>query len=156
MNEQDEKHLESVLRHIENVRENCELLATRLIENNKEDDFAIQLISNGQIHDNSKLKGIEWLYLRDGIEDVKFELALQQHVRTNPHHPEYFETIQDMPRIYLAEFVCDLKARSSEFGTDLLEYIKEKCCKRFKFCPQSKVYKQIKEFTDLLLDKKFA
>jgi hypothetical protein len=151
-------HLEDILRHIEHVRDDCNLLGHRLIDLG-EIDLGVDLIANGQVHDNSKLHGIELLYLNDDTKNTEpelFRMAWQQHVTTNPHHPEYWGSIDNVPRIFLAEWVCDCHARSSEFGTDLREWIKEQATKRFKLNTCGKTYKQIKEFLDLLLERKFT
>lgn len=155
---EDEKHLKSLLRHIESVRQSCILLGERIIESG-EDKLGIDLIANGQIHDASKFRGSEWLYLRadlTGTDKAKMlEQARNQHVKTNPHHPEYWGSIHEMPRVYLAEAVCDWSARSHEFGNDLREWIKNVATKKFDMTVQSKVYKQIKDFVDILLDPSF-
>lgn len=158
-NEIQVKRLKSVLRHISKVRENCELLAERLMEEGRV-DFALQLIQLGLVHDNSKLSGIEWEYLHSDVKENEetqslFFLAHRQHIHTNKHHPEYWGRIKNMPEIHLAEWVCDVATRASEFGTDLREWIKNDATKRFDFTLQSQVYKTIKYFVDLLLDPKF-
>jgi hypothetical protein len=61
-----------------------------------------------------------------------------------------------MPDVYLAECVMDWKERASEFGTDLRDWIKDKATRKFKFALQSKVYKEIKEYLDLVLEPKFS
>ena len=151
-------HLNNVLRHIENVKQNCELIAEKLIRNG-EFDLGKDLIQNSLIHDNSKLSGIEFLYLREEIKDSKpelFQAALLQHNNTNPHHPEFYVGgIKEMPRIFIAEMLADWKARSEEFGSDLMDWINESATKKFNFSKQCKIYKDIKDFVKLLLDKKF-
>jgi hypothetical protein len=156
-----DKRLENLLRHISHVRQNCELLGQRLIEKG-DSSMGLKLISNGQIHDNSKFFGIEWEYLNDGAwpyEDdgrkEMFAVALKQHVSTNPHHPEYWNGIKQMPPVYLAEMVCDWHARSSEQGSDLCEWVKDKATKRFRFTTRSNTYRHLKEFLDLLLEPRF-
>ena len=57
-----------------------------------------------------------------------------------------------MSREQIAEMVCDWSARSKERGTDLRVWIKEDATERFGFNLQSKCYKDIKFFVDLLLD----
>ena len=159
MTEADEKHLKNLLRHVDNVSDSCLLLGERLIEAG-EDELGLRLISNGYTHDHSKFSGIEWLYLRTenfGVEyDNLLAAAIRQHCTTNPHHPEYWHGIVHMPRIYLAEMVCDWSSRSHEFGNDLREWIKDKATKKFKMTVQSKVYKEIKGFVDMLLDPGFT
>ncbi len=151
------KRLSLLQRHISNVRTNTVLIGTKLIEK-EEKWLGLQLISNGEIHDNSKFHGIEWDYLHLDVkekEPEQFLFALQQHIQSNPHHPEYWGGIENMPRVYIAEMVTDWAARSSEFGNDLREWIKHDAIKQFKFTLQGRVYKEIKEFVDLLLEPKF-
>lgn len=149
--------LHTILRHIQGVQANCNELAFRLAANG-ENDFARQLIANGLVHDNSKLSGIEWECLHDDVSDELFQEALEHHRTTNEHHPEFWgaDGIHDMPRIYVAEMVCDWKQRSSEFGSDLMEWIDEKAKKKWDFDCRDKVGKEIREFTKLLLDKRFS
>lgn len=148
------KRLHTILRHINGVREDANELARRLVAVG-EIDFARNLIANAFDHDKSKLVGIEWEYLHDK-EHANFALALRQHVTTNPHHPEYWGSISAMPRIYIAEMVCDWKCRANEFGTDLRKWIMDDATKRWKFDSRSKVAKDIKYFVDLILDAKFT
>lgn len=155
------KRLEALIRHIDHVRNNCTYLGKKLIEQ-KEEELGYLLIANGYCHDQSKFHGIEWDSLW-GMEDAlkeeseeKFRAAHKQHVSTNKHHPEAWpDGIHSMDRLHIAEMVCDWAARSQEFGTDLRVWVKEKATKRFDFTFQSKVYKEIKFFIDLLLDKAF-
>lgn len=153
-----EKRLKYIVRHITHVQQSCTLLGERLIAS---DEKAIghDLIANGFIHDNSKLRGTEWLYLHDEVKDFApefFEAALHQHVHTNQHHPECWNGVTNMPRLYIAEMVCDWHARSSEFGTGLREYVRTTAVKRFGFKTQSKIYRDIKKYMDMLLDTAFS
>ena len=152
------KRREALMRHVDNVRSNCIHLGKKLIEN-KESELGHQLIANGYCHDASKFHGVEWEYMGDSAKEEfpdKFAAAHLQHVKTNKHHPEAWpDGIHSMDRLHIAEMVCDWAARSQEFGTDLRDWIKEKAVKRFDFTFQSKVYKEIKYFVDLLLDKAF-
>jgi hypothetical protein len=142
----------NLLRHIKNVQDNCLHLGLKLITLGEE-EFGKLLIANGQIHDNSKWKGVEWDHLESS--DPFLVKAIMQHSRTNPHHPEYWGSIQAMPEIYVAEMVCDWKARSSEFGTDLRNWIQECATKRYSFLMTDPVGLHIKKFLNLLLDKPF-
>lgn len=148
------KRLQCLLRHIENVREDCELLGARLIERG-EFDFGKTLIQHGQVHDNSKFSGIEWQEL-NGHHDFLLEEAIRVHVKNNPHHPEYWSGgIHEMERIYVAEMVCDWAARSSEFGTSFWGWTHNSATVKFGFTVRDKIYQDIREFADLLLDKPF-
>jgi hypothetical protein len=61
-----------------------------------------------------------------------------------------------MPDIYVAEMIADWKARSSEFGTSLREWIDNGAAARFGYTKEDKVYSVIMKFTSLLLDKPFT
>lgn len=145
--------IELVFSHIKNVQRNCYKLGIRLIKNG-EIELGRNLISNGQIHDNSKFKGIEFDHLFYG--DPMLEEVIKHHQSVNPHHPEYWGGIKNMPRVYIAEMVCDWYARSSEFGTGLREWIDAAALKKFNFSKEDGVYKQITEFIDLLLCPSFT
>lgn len=165
MADENSGRLERLLLHISNVRDNCWLIGRRLISTGQE-HLGLSLIANGQVHDHSKFKGIEWKYLNDGawprncedeLEDQMFKAALQQHVTTNKHHPEAWPGgINEMDELHIAEMVADWAARSSEQGTGLLEWVTEKAPERFKFSKHGSVYKAVRRFTDLLLEKKFT
>lgn len=142
----------SLLRHIKNVQSNAILLAERLIEKENKRELARQLIINSLQHDISKFQGIEWDYLlSDNIENLK--LAIDQHNRTNFHHPEHWDGVENMPDVFLAEMVVDWKSRSSELGTDFMKWVKEDAPKKFNYSTSGKVYKKIKYFAELLLDE---
>jgi hypothetical protein len=136
-------------------------LGERLIESG-EIAFGLALIANGLKHDQSKLHGIEWSFLmRVEKDDAKakdyLKIAWQQHVQTNEHHPEYWgeDGMSEMPRIFIAEMVCDWYARSQEMGTDLRGWIKDDATKKYDMSLQGKSYKQVKSFVDMLLDPEF-
>lgn len=152
------KHLKNLIRHIDNVRANCLKLGDILIDSG-EQSLGLDLIANGYVHDASKFHGIEWLYLNDDCKISNpelFEAAHKQHVTTNKHHPEaWVDGIQGMDRLHLAELTCDWAARSSEFGSDLRDFLKSKATKRFGMTIQSKTYKEIKDFIDMLLENPF-
>lgn len=153
------KRLFSVVKHVNGVGENGEIMAEKIIETAKtqEDlDFARRLIQATRKHDLSKFQGIEWEALHRGEDEEFLKIAIHQHQQTNPHHPEYFVGgISQMNDLQLAEMVCDWKARSTEMGTDLRTYIKERATARFGFTTRTAIYKKIKRFVDLLLDEQF-
>lgn len=117
-----QEKIEAVLEHIQNVQRNCYRLGLKLIKNG-EVELGRIIIANGQVHDNSKFKGIEFEHLFYG--DPLLTTVVKHHSTTNPHHPEYWGGIQNMPDVYLAEMVCDCAARSAEFGTDLRKWFSE-------------------------------
>lgn len=154
----DLQKLEELLSHIQKVQEGALRIGKHLIRNG-ESELGRTLIANSLVHDQSKFRGIEWDMISTVDSDLDKEirmLAVSQHNRTNKHHPEYWSSIHEMPEIYIAEMVCDWYARSSEFGTDLREWVKESATKRFNFTTQQKVWKIIKKYIDIVLEKPFS
>ncbi len=145
--------IDSVLNHIKNVQRNCYKLGLKLIRIG-ETEFGRNLIANGQIHDNSKFKGIEFEELFSECDLL--ETAVKHHNTTNYHHPECWGSIQKMPDIYLAEFVCDTSARSSEFGSDIKQWMREKATIKYGFEMTDEVGRKITYYLDLLLEKPFV
>ena len=155
--------IHALTRHIRNVEDNCLLLGTKLIVKG-EIELGRGLIANGFVHDASKFSGIEFENLAYSTSEntkeenakLKMRMAIHHHQSTNKHHPEsWYGGIKEMPDVYLAELVCDWKSRSEEFGTDLRNWIDEFATKRWDFNETDEVYKQIKEFVDLLCEKPF-
>lgn len=144
--------IEAVLEHIQNVQRNCYKLGLRMIKNNQVELGRI-LIANGQIHDNSKFKGIEFRDLFPGSPILGN--VVQHHAETNPHHPEYWGGIHNMPDVYLAEMVCDCAARSAEFGTDLRKWMEEVATKKYGFEMHDRVGTTITVFINNLLTPSF-
>jgi hypothetical protein len=152
--------IHGISRHIRNVEDNCLILGEKLIERG-EIDLGHKLIANGFVHDASKFSGIEWDHMAPGqatAEEgakLKLKLAVQHHRRINPHHVEYWGSIQQMPRLYIAEMVCDLKARSEEFGTSLRDYIDEDAIKKWEISKEDPIYQTIMEFVEMLCTPSF-
>ena len=151
--------IRALTRHIRNVEDNCLLLGEKLITNG-EVELGHHLIANGFVHDASKFFGIEWDYLsiapsKEEETKLKMKLAVHQHNSTNKHHPEHWQNISNMPDVFLAECVCDWKARSEEFGTSLREWIDDHATKRFNFSKEDDVYKEIIKYVDLLCQQPF-
>ncbi len=155
-----QKKLNFRIRHIQHVQDTAILLAGRLAERG-EFDLARRLVQRSLCHDASKFEGIEWDFLdidpSDQENQDKLLLAVHQHQQRNNHHPEYFTSgVEDMSRVQLAEMVCDWKARSDEFGSSLLDWIKDVACERYGFSVRSNAYRKIKYFVDLILDPKIG
>ncbi|NBQ70994.1 MAG: hypothetical protein EBU46_20045, partial [Nitrosomonadaceae bacterium] len=137
-------------------------MGTKMIESGKPHQGRM-LIANSLIHDNSKFFGVEWDNLDPSIDisaepnrKLKLNLAVQQHNRTNPHHPEYWPGgINGMPALYLAEMVCDWWARSIEFGTSLHDWIDVGAAERFRYTKGSDLHKQLVELAAMICDKPF-
>jgi hypothetical protein len=152
--------IKGITRHIRNVEDNCLLLGEKLIQRG-DIDLGHHLIANGFIHDASKFVGIEWDNMAPGQPSqeegakLKLKLAVHHHNRTNQHHAEYWNGIENMPDVFVAEMVCDWKARSEEFGTSLRDWIDETATKRWGFVKDDKIYKKIMEYVDLICEKPF-
>lgn len=144
--------LEKVLNHIQNVQRFAQKLGIILIKNG-EQELGRNLIANAQLHDNSKLKGIEFDHLFAG--DELLAVTIQHHRNTNPHHPEYWGGIERMPEVYIAEMVCDFISRSTEFGTDVRSWIESSATKKYNFTMTDEVGTKISKFVDLVLEKPF-
>jgi len=150
----------ALTRHIRNVEDNCLLLGEKLITNG-EVELGHHLIANGFVHDASKFFGIEWDYLsilpsKEEETKLKLKMAILHHNQTNPHHPEHWQGIKNMPSVFVAEMAADWKARSEEFGTDLRNWIDEQATKRFGFNKDDEIYKEIMKYVDLLCQKPFS
>lgn len=148
------ERVDAVLRHQDNVREGCELLGRRLIKDG-EIELGVDLIRNGREHDNSKLRGIEFIGLTQDKDSDLLKFAIAHHQQVNAHHPEYWHGIDNVPELFLAEMVCDWRARSIEFGSSLRDWIKNHALEKFKIPANGKTCKKIKEFVDLLLEDPF-
>jgi Family of unknown function (DUF5662) len=153
-----EKRMSLLLRHISNVRENCEIVGNKLIGLGKI-DLGVELIARGQIHDNSKFYGVEWLYLHPDVKEhnpAMFKSAVLEHITHNDHHPEFYGSIHEMPEINLMELTCDICARSHEFGNDVNDWLEEKAFIKYNFNKKSDAYDIIHYTSNLLYEKAFV
>ena len=114
--------------HIERVRRCLALLAGVT-------DYGEELALRGKVHDASKFGPEErtayiWLteYHRcrkrgepfeypDGVAQ-QVKMAIQHHVTSNRHHPEFHADPNDMSDVDLIEMVCDWTAMAQEFDQD--------------------------------------
>lgn len=151
-----DEHLEDLTRHIDLVRQNCLLLGKRLIKSGRK-EFGLILIKRGFQHDITKFEGIEWNFLHTGPDapKTKVALAIEQHVSTNDHHPEFWGGINMMPEIAIAEMICDCFARSQEFGTDFRNWLENDAAKKYNIDKRWKQWQWMCEFTDMLLQNSF-
>lgn len=98
------------------------------------------------VHDNSKITCLEELDSLSKIINDKTNLknpskklsimkckSIKLHWEHNSHHPEYYKSIIDMPRLDIMEMCCDWHARSVQFGTVLMDFVVIQNEKRFHF-----------------------
>jgi hypothetical protein len=148
--------IKASLRHIENVRQNVQIVVDKLLDLGKFNTARL-LIAYSLGHDQSKfadLKQFNTIVLGEGtVEDLKE--AVRIHGESETLHPEFYDSIHKMPAWCVAEMVCDWKARSSEFGKDIREWIDNEAAKRYGFTKEDNIYKLITFFLDMLLEKPF-
>jgi hypothetical protein len=146
------EELEHVWNHIRHVQEIGHRMALALM---KSDPYlGRMLLSNVLHHDSSKFQGIEWEHLQTG--DSLLPEVIKHHNSTNPHHPEYWGSIHNMPDVFVAEMVCDWTARSNEFGTSLYDWVDVKAPLRFKYEINSPIHLKIHHFMSHILEKPFS
>jgi hypothetical protein len=98
-------------------------------------EYGPELVQRGAVHDASKFGPEErvpyiWLTERhrrrqngeafeypSGVQELVSQ-AIQHHLTTNRHHPEYHADPNEMSDIDLIEMVCDWTAMSQEFEQD--------------------------------------
>lgn len=151
-----EEHLRDLHGHLSHVSDSGILLGTRLIESGRK-NFGRQLIARVHIHDASKYHGIEWKYLHVGndVDPDRLKDAIDQHVHTNSHHPEFHDGIHNMPELDIAEMVCDCHGRSKEFGSDLRDWFTDEAVTRYNINLKSQQWEWIQGYLDLLLKSSF-
>ena len=153
----DQERIDGLLRHITAVRENCSILAEKLMAKG-EGELARRLLQNAQVHDASKFSGIEWDYLTTGNEAKGngLKLAIDHHRRNNPHHPEYWSHgIVEMPLVYEYELIADLCARSNEMGTSVRDYVTNEIPKKYNVPKNGDLHKELLDILDMLVNKPF-
>lgn len=139
------KELNDTLIHRACVIRSGEYLANYLFAHNRGID-ALELIRRCAVHDISKISNTpEFMSLASIVEDISemhdvgHELsdvqrdAIKLHWNSNSHHPENYNSPNDMTDNDLQEMACDCHARSKQYHTNLLDYIDQQQQKRFHF-----------------------
>lgn len=140
-----EKMFQDTFIHKNYVRVATQKLSNYLISVGAK-EHAKALLERGKIHDNSKISCEDELRAlsmiindKSSLKDAKTPLSqlkkdsIKLHWKHNTHHPEHFETCIDMSKLDIMEMVCDWYARSLQYNTDFLEYIKVQQATRFHF-----------------------
>jgi len=140
-----EKMFADTLIHKQFVIKSCEKLASYL-EREGAIEHAKMLRERAKVHDNSKISNLDELYAlsriindKSSLKDPNKPLSQIQkdhiilHWKNNTHHPEHFKSRMDMSRLDVLEMCCDWHARSTQYKTDFLKYIKEQQDNRFHF-----------------------
>lgn len=139
------REINDTLVHRDCIMRSGKYLSNYLIGHNRSVD-AISLIGRCQVHDISKTTNPEEVLALASIvndmgemHNVKHELtdeqkeAIRLHWKNNSHHPEHYESPNDMSELDIMEMACDCHARSKQYGTSLLDYIDYQQEKRFHF-----------------------
>lgn len=139
------KEMQDTLVHRACVMRSGEYLASYLIKTNRSVD-AIRLLGRCSVHDISKIQNTEEFMALASIIDDIYQMSDIEHVPTpeqieaktlhwkhNSHHPEYYESPNDMSDLDLLEMACDCHARSRQYGSDLIAYIRVQQEIRFHF-----------------------
>lgn len=152
-------HVITTMEHKSYVIRSCLKMVKYLQENGKE-DMALALLYRANIHDNSKLVGpeLELLANLEGNQDTFInpnvqlsenqQKIIEKHWENNRHHPEYFDNIEDMTELDIIEMVCDWYARSMQYKTDFLSFVKSRQENRFHFT--SKMFESILRYCEVL------
>lgn len=145
--------------HKKLVMDNCLLMAKYFLDKN-DTKMAIAILKRGATHDNSKFDITEFTKLASIMEskhcfkDPESLLtpaetkAIEYHWAHNRHHPEYFENKEDMEEIDIIEMVCDWFARSLQFGTKFIPFVKKRQKNRFHFSDEK--FKIILDYCKLI------
>lgn len=139
------KELNDTLVHRACVIRSGEYLANYLFANNRGID-ALELIRRCAVHDISKISNTpEFMNLASIVEDISEmhdvshtlsetqKEAIKLHWSSNSHHPENYNSPNDMTDNDLQEMACDCHARSKQYHTNLLDYIEKQQEMRFHF-----------------------
>lgn len=157
----NEEKLNSILRHVKRVEDNCNLLARKTMQDDP--DFALEMIRRGRSHDLSKLSPYQFECLWP--DHPNFIAALNFHRSIESHHPEYYMRavtggggIYDMSEADFAEMICDCLARSQEFGNDIRDWFfkDEFAPTKYDYIGDKTIYDKIEKYLNLLLTPAFT
>lgn len=155
------KEMHDTLVHRASVMRSGQYLASYLMRRDRSVD-AIRLLGRCSVHDISKIQNTEeFMSLASIIDDIEnlrnvhYVQTPEQieaktlHWKNNSHHPEYYDSPNDMSDLDLMEMACDCHARSKQYGTDLISYIKAQQEIRFHF--DSEHLKKLLEYCSILV-----
>ena len=158
-----EKMFQDTFIHKDYVLRSCEKLA-KYLENQGIVNHARLLRERAIVHDNSKITCEDELHAlssiindKESMKDSSKQLsaikqdAIKLHWKHNTHHPEHFKNCADMTRLDVMEMCCDWHARSTQYGTDLLKFVKDRQDDRFHF-PEW-MFAEIWHYCEVLVDK---
>lgn len=140
-----EKMYKDTFIHKDYVLDVCNKFATYL----KEKGFyleANELRKRAVVHDNSKITNRdEFMALTSIVSDKSClenasvplstlkQKSIMLHWKNNAHHPEHFENYEEMSKVDRMEMASDWMARSLQYKSNLLEFVKTRQEDRFHF-----------------------
>lgn len=154
-----QEHIMDTIVHKKYVLEACAKLLKKLFDEDRYDE-AYALSRRCLSHDDSKLEAVElnkFIELdnsRKGMVNAEVEMTehekeiISTHWSHNRHHPEYFKDYHEMNEIDIMEMCCDWYARSLQFGTDFLSFVKSRQKQRFKF--DDEFYQRVMQYCNFL------
>ena len=153
------KHISDTMLHKSYVIHACLKMSRYLVSENL-NDLAFMLLCRANIHDNSKLVGPELELLSQlygnqeaftnptvQLNDYQKEI-IEKHWESNRHHPEHFENIEKMSELDILEMCCDWYARSLQYKTDFIPFIKTRQETRFHF--PEEMFNKILNYCEIL------
>lgn len=152
-------HIRETMLHKSYVIKSCLKMSDYLVSVGKE-DLGVLLLQRANIHDNSKLVGPELellssiygsqnAFLNPNIALTENEkMIIEAHWANNRHHPEHFDDLSKMSELDMLEMVCDWYARSLQYETDFLDFLKTRQETRFNF-PED-LFKKIFGYCEIL------
>lgn len=152
-------HVITTMEHKSFVIKSC-LKMVKYLQSINKNELALALLYRANIHDNSKLVGPELRLLAnmEGNQDTftnpnvqlsdKQQMIIEKHWENNRHHPEYFDNVEEMSELDIIEMVCDWYARSMQYNTDFLSFVKSRQENRFHF--PDEMFKKILKYCEIL------
>ena len=140
-----EKMFQDTLIHKDFIIKSCEKLAA-YFDSKGAHIYANKLRNRAVVHDNSKISNEEELRAlafiindKSSMQDPNVKIsplvreAIKIHWKNNSHHPEHYESYLDMSKLDIMEMCCDWHARSMQYKTNFLEFVKKRQEERFHF-----------------------
>lgn len=154
------EYIDDLMIHKKYMIDSCKKMVDWLYEQGEE-VLAMELVERALVHDNSKFTDEELdtlgklyetkssLVNPDYILNDDDKQCIMVHWKNNRHHPEFHDKITDMTEVDILEMVCDWHSRSTQHGTDLLEFVDKRQNNRFRF-PQD-MYKTILKYCNIII-----
>ena len=145
--------------HKKFILESGLILVKHLLNENRNEE-AIELLKRIGDHDNSKLNKKEFeLLCKIPLHISSFTNANEQMNsclkksislpwKNNRHHPEHFKNLEEMTEIDIMEMCCDWHARSCQYKTDFLSFVKIRQETRFHFSEE--MFNKIIKYCEIL------